>query len=204
MDLVSVFLMGVVAVGLVIGAEPAEAASKKLPAGTYAVFETTAGKIVCRLFDKETPNTVANFIGLAEGTKEWTDPKTGEKAKRPFYDGLIFHRVIPDFMIQGGDPKGDGTGGPGYRFADEFSPQLKHDKPGRLSMANAGPNTNGSQFFITEKATPWLDGRHSIFGEVVQGMDVVTKIVKVPRTQDGRDRPVTDVVMKKVTILRQP
>lgn len=204
MDLVSVLLMGVMAVGLVIGAEPAEAASKKLPVGTYAVFETTAGKIVCRLFEKEAPNTVANFIGLAEGTKEWTDPKTGEKAKRPFYDGLIFHRVIPDFMIQGGDPKGDGTGGPGYRFADEFSPQLKHDKPGRLSMANAGPNTNGSQFFITEKATPWLDGRHSIFGEVVQGMDVVTKIVKVPRTQDGRDRPVTDVVMKKVTILRQP
>lgn len=204
MDLVSVLLMGVMAVGLVIGAEPAEAASKKLPAGTYAVFETTAGKIVCRLFEKEAPNTVANFIGLAEGTKEWTDPKTGEKAKRPFYDGLIFHRVIPDFMIQGGDPKGDGTGGPGYRFADEFSPQLKHDKPGRLSMANAGPNTNGSQFFITEKATPWLDGRHSIFGEVVQGMDVVTQIVKVPRTQDGRDRPVTDVVMKKVTILRQP
>lgn len=203
MDWLSVVVMGVMAVGLVMGDESADAAKKKLPAGTYAVFDTSLGKIVCRLFEKEAPNTVANFVGLAEGTKEWTDPKTGQKVKRPLYDGLVFHRVIPDFMIQGGDPLGNGTGGPGYKFADEFSPALKHEKPGRLSMANAGPNTNGSQFFITEKATPWLDGRHTIFGEVVEGMDVVSKIVKVPKSQDGRDRPLTDVVMKKVTILRQ-
>ncbi len=204
MEFLSLFVMGALVVGIVIGSEPAEAASKKLPHGTYAVFETTQGKIVCLLFEKEAPNTVANFIGLAEGAKEWTDPKTGEKVKRPLYNGLIFHRVIPEFMIQGGDPRGDGTGGPGYRFADEFSPALRHDKPGRLSMANAGPNTNGSQFFITEKPTPWLDGKHTIFGEVVNGLPVVGKIAHAPRSQDGRDRPLTDVVIKKVTILRQP
>ena len=204
MEFLSLFVMGALAVGMVVGAEPAEAAPKKLPRGTYAVFETTQGKIVCRLFEKEAPNTVANFIGLAEGAKEWTDPKTGEKVKRPLYDGLIFHRVIPEFMIQGGDPRGDGTGGPGYRFADEFSPALRHDKPGRLSMANSGPNTNGSQFFITEKPTPWLDGKHTIFGEVVDGLPVVGKIAHTPQTKDGRDRPLTDVVIKKVTILRQP
>ncbi len=203
MELLSWMLIGMVAVGMAFGEEAEAAGKKKLPAGTYAVFETTQGKIVCRLFEKEAPQTVANFIGLAEGTKEWTDPKTGQKVKRPLYDGLIFHRVIPDFMIQGGDPNGDGTGGPGYRFADEFSPQLKHDKPGRLSMANSGPNTNGSQFFITEKPTPWLDGRHTIFGEVVEGLDLVGKMTRLPRTQDGRDRPMSDVVMKKVTILRQ-
>jgi peptidyl-prolyl cis-trans isomerase A (cyclophilin A) len=205
MDVFSWLVLGAMAVGLVIGGGgEAEAKAKKLPAGTYAVFETTQGKIVCRLFEKEAPNTVANFIGLAEGTKEWTDPKTGQKVKRRFYDGLIFHRVIPEFMIQGGDPKGDGTGGPGFQFADEFSPALRHDKPGRLSMANSGPNTNGSQFFLTEKPTPWLDGRHTIFGEVVEGLDIVGKIARVPKTQDGRDRPLTDVVIKKVTILRQP
>jgi peptidyl-prolyl cis-trans isomerase A (cyclophilin A) len=205
MDVFSWLVLGAMAVGLVIGGgDEAEAKTKKLPAGTYAVFETTQGKIVCRLFEKEAPNTVANFIGLTEGTKEWTDPKTGQKVKRRFYDGLIFHRVIPEFMIQGGDPKGDGTGGPGFQFADEFSPALRHDKPGRLSMANSGPNTNGSQFFFTEKPTPWLDGRHTIFGEVVEGLDFVGKIARVPKTQDGRDRPLTDVVIKKVTILRQP
>jgi len=202
MELFSGVLIGFMVVGMVVAGEPEALAGQKLPTGTYAVFETTQGRIVCRLFEKEAPQTVANFIGLAEGTKEWTDPSTGQKVKRPLYDGLLFHRVIPDFMIQGGDPRGDGTGGPGYRFADEFSPTLKHDKPGRLSMANAGPNTNGSQFFITEKPTPWLDGRHTIFGEVVEGMDVVNKIARVPR--GANDRPSTDVVMKKVTILRQP
>lgn len=202
MDVVSWAMIGVGVLGMVVAGQPDEAEAKKLKPGTYAVIETTLGKIVCRLFEKEAPQTVANFIGLAEGTKEWTDPKTGQKVKSPMYNGLIFHRVIPDFMIQGGDPRGDGTGGPGYQFGDEFSPTLKHDKPGRLSMANAGPGTNGSQFFITEKETPWLDGRHTIFGEVVEGMAVVTKIAKTPK--DGRDRPVTPVVMKQVTILRQP
>lgn len=197
-------VIGTTVAGMVLVGQTGEAEAKKLKPGTYVVFETTMGKIVCRLFEKEAPQTVTNFVGLTEGTKEWRDPKTGETVKRPFYDGLTFHRVIPDFMIQGGDPRGDGTGGPGYQFADEFSPGLKHDRPGRLSMANAGPGTNGSQFFITVKATPWLDGRHTIFGEVVAGQEVVSKIVTVPRSQDGRDRPLTPVVMKKVTILRQP
>lgn len=167
-----------------------------------AVFETTMGTFKVKLFNEQAPKTVENFVGLAEGTKEWTDPKTGQKVKRPFYDGLKFHRVIDNFMIQGGDPLGNGTGGPGYKFADEFGPGLKHDKPGMLSMANAGPNTNGSQFFITVAATPWLDGRHAIFGEVVkddkESMEVVNKIGKV-KTLPG-DRPVEDVVIKKLTI----
>jgi peptidyl-prolyl cis-trans isomerase A (cyclophilin A) len=202
MDIVSGIIIGIGVIGMVLAGQPGDAEAKKLRPGTYAVFETTLGKIVCRLFEKEAPQTVANFIGLAEGTREWTDPSTGQKVKRPFFDGLTFHRVIPDFMIQGGDPRGDGTGGPGFQFGDEFSPSLKHDRPGRLSMANAGPGTNGSQFFITEKETPWLDGRHTIFGEVVEGQNVVAKIARTPK--DGRDRPLTPVVMKKVTILRQP
>src|SRR5215472_3504360 len=156
-------------------------------AGKYAVFETTMGNIVIRLLDKEAPNTVANFVGLAEGTKDFINERTGAKEKRPFYDGLIFHRVIPDFMIQGGCPQGTGTGGPGYKFAVEFYPSLKHSKAGMLSMANAGPGTNGSQFFITVAATPWLDNRHSIFGEVVEGQDVANEISNVPR--DSSDRP---------------
>lgn len=176
------------------------AEEKKLPPGVYAVMETSQGTITLQLFEKEAPKTVANFIGLAEGTKEWTDPKTKQKVKRPLYDGLIFHRVIPNFMIQGGDPLGNGTGGPGYRFEDEFSPNLKFDQPGRLAMANAGPNTNGSQFFITEAPTDWLNNRHTIFGQVTEGMDVVKKIVAAPR--DERDRPKTDVVIKKVQIIR--
>lgn len=204
MDEFSWAVAGTMVSAMILAGHTGEAEAKKLQPGTYAVFETTLGKIVCRLFEKEAPQTVANFIGLTEGTKEWTDPKTGEKTKKPLYDGLIFHRVIPDFMIQGGDPRGDGTGGPGYQFGDEFSPNLKHDRPGRLSMANAGPGTNGSQFFITEKATPWLDGRHTIFGEVVEGQEVVSKIARVARSQDGRDRPLTPVVMKKVSILKQP
>jgi peptidyl-prolyl cis-trans isomerase A (cyclophilin A) len=170
------------------------------PPGTYAIFETTEGTFVCRLFDAEAPKTVANFAGLAEGTKEFTDPKSGQKAKRRFYDGLAFHRVIPKFMIQGGCPLGNGTGDPGYRFADEFHATLKHDKPGRLSMANAGPGTNGSQFFITVAATPWLDNKHTIFGEVVEGQDVADKISQVPR--DSNDRPRTPVVIQQLRIER--
>ena len=170
-----------------------------LKAGTYATFETSMGSIVCRLFEKETPITVANFIGLAEGTKEWTDPKTSSKVKKPFYDGLIFHRVIPSFMIQGGCPLGTGTGDAGYKFQDEFSKDLKFDKPGKLAMANAGPGTNGSQFFITVAATDWLTNHHTIFGEVVKGYDVVEKISKVAR--DRSDRPNSPVVTNTVKIV---
>jgi peptidyl-prolyl cis-trans isomerase A (cyclophilin A) len=163
-------------------------------AGTYAIFETSLGNIVCKLFEKEAPITVDNFIGLAEGNKEFVNPLTGKKEKRNYYDGLIFHRVIPQFMIQGGCPRGDGRGGPGYNFADEFHPSLKHSKAGKLSMANAGPGTNGSQFFITVAPTPHLDNRHTIFGEVVEGQDVADKISTTPR--DGSDRPRTPVTMK--------
>jgi peptidyl-prolyl cis-trans isomerase A (cyclophilin A) len=168
--------------------------------GLYAHFSTSMGDFLVRLFEQEAPNTVANFVGLAEGSKEFTDPKSGAKTKRPFFDGLIFHRVIPDFMIQGGDPLGTGTGGPGYRFADEFHPSLNHAQPGMLSMANAGPGTNGSQFFVTVAPTPWLDRKHSVFGQVIEGYDVVEKISLTPR--DGRDRPKTPVVMNSVRIER--
>ncbi len=171
-----------------------------LEPGPSARFDTTQGEFLVRLFDKEAPNTVANFVGLAEGTKEWTHPGTRQKQATPFYDGLIFHRVIDGFMIQGGCPLGKGIGGPGYQFGDEFHPSLKHRAAGILSMANAGPNTNGSQFFVTLVPTPHLDNRHSVFGEVVEGLDVVKKIGRV-RT-GPMDRPVTDVVMKKVTIER--
>src|SRR5689334_16610105 len=171
-------------------------------AGTYAIFETSQGNIVVRLYEKEAPKTVANFVGLAEGTKEFTDEKTGKKEKRPFYDGLVFHRVIPDFMIQGGCPQGSGMGGPGYKFADEFHSSLKHSKAGKLSMANSGPNTNGSQFFITVAPTPWLDNRHSIFGEIVEGQDVANKISLVPR--DRGDRPNSPVSIQHVKIERVP
>jgi len=165
----------------------------------HAHFTTSQGNFTIRLFDEEVPETVANFVGLAEGTKEFTDPKTGQKTTRPFYDGLIFHRVIENFMIQGGDPLGTGTGGPGYKFADEFSPKLRHKNPGMLSMANAGPHSNGSQFFVTLAPTPWLDNKHSIFGEVVEGMDVVNKIGSTPTRND---RPVTPVTIESVTIKR--
>src|SRR5437868_15474953 len=161
---------------------------------------TSAGNFTARLFDAETPNTVANFIGLADGSKEWTDPRTGRKVTEPYYNGTIFHRVIEGFMIQGGDPLGQGTGGPGYTFADEFHPAARHSKAGILSMANAGPNTNGSQFFITLGPTPHLDNRHSVFGEVVEGMDVIKKIGSVPT--GAQDRPKTPVVINKVTIER--
>jgi len=166
-----------------------------------AHFTTSEGRFTIRLFEDEAPNTVANFVGLAEGTREFTDPRTRQKAKRPFYDGLIFHRVIDGFMIQGGDPLGTGTGGPGFQFADEFAPSLRHRGPGILSMANSGPNTNGSQFFITLAATPWLDNRHTVFGEVVDGLEVVQKIGKAPTKQPG-DRPVSPITIESVTIER--
>ena len=169
--------------------------------GLYARFATTEGTFTVRLFEKETPKTVANFVALAQGTKEWTDPSTRAKSAKPFYDGLIFHRVIKDFMIQGGCPMGNGMGGPGYKFADEFSPNLKHTKPGVLSMANSGPNTNGSQFFITLAPTPWLDNKHSVFGEVTEGMDVVKKIGSTPVSKPG-DRPVKPIVVQSITISR--
>lgn len=169
--------------------------------GTYAVFDTSEGQIVCRLFDKDAPKTVSNFVELAEGKREWTHPVNRKKSKDRLYDGTIFHRVIPDFMIQGGDPAGNGMGGPGYQFEDETkgSPH-KFDRPGKLAMANAGPNTNGSQFFITVAATPWLDNKHSVFGEIVEGYDVVEKISKVPR--GAQDRPKKDVQIRSLKIER--
>jgi len=176
----------------------ADAPEKKGP--LYATLKTSMGDIVVQLFEDKAPKTVANFVGLASGTKEWTDPKTGEKVKKPLYNGTIFHRVIPGFMIQGGDPLGSGMGGPGYRFEDEFHPDLRHTKGGILSMANAGPNTNGSQFFITLAPTLHLDGKHSVFGEVVKGQEVLLAIGNSPR--DGRDRPIKDVVLKEVVISR--
>ena len=168
---------------------------------TYAHFETTLGNFTVELFEAKTPKTVANFVGLAEGSKEWIHPKTREKSKKPYYDGIIFHRIIQGFMIQGGDPLGEGYGGPGYQFEDEFHPELRHDRAGILSMANAGPNTNGSQFFITLAPTPHLDRRHSVFGEVVEGMEVVKAIGKVPVGR--QDRPVQNVVITSVTIERE-
>ena len=165
----------------------------------FAHFTTSEGDFTVKLFEAETPNTVANFTGLAEGTKEWTDPRSGKKVKAPYYDGTVFHRIIADFMIQGGDPLGQGTGGPGYNFGDEFSPKLRHDKPGILSMANRGPNTNGGQFFITLVPTPWLDNKHSVFGEVVTGMDVIEKIGAAPTSKPG-DRPLKPISIKSVAI----
>jgi peptidyl-prolyl cis-trans isomerase A (cyclophilin A) len=168
---------------------------------TFAHFHTTLGDFTIELLDAQAPKTAANFAGLAEGTREWKHPKTGESHKKPFYDGLVFHRVIEGFMIQGGDPLGQGFGGPGYQFPDEFHPDLRHDRAGILSMANAGPNSNGSQFFITLAPTPHLDRKHSVFGRVVDGLDVVEKIGRVQT--DRNDRPVTPVVMNKVTIERK-
>jgi peptidyl-prolyl cis-trans isomerase A (cyclophilin A) len=165
--------------------------------GLYAQMETSKGTMTIELFEEEAPLTVANFVGLAEGTKE-------NKAKplgTPYYDGIIFHRVIKDFMIQGGDPDGKGTGGPGYDFEDEFFSDKKHDKKGILSMANAGPGTNGSQFFITEVPTPWLDGRHTVFGQVIDGLDVIDAIVNVEK--GAQDRPKEDIVMNKVSIIKK-
>jgi peptidyl-prolyl cis-trans isomerase A (cyclophilin A) len=169
--------------------------------GTYAIFSTSEGIIVCRLFEKDAPKTVANFVELAEGKREWTHPVSRKKSTDRLYDGTIFHRVIPNFMIQGGDPAGSGYGGPGYQFEDETrnSPH-KFDKPGKLAMANSGPNTNGSQFFITVAPTTWLTGKHTIFGEVVEGYEVAEKIVNVPRNK--QDKPNKDVVVRSVEIER--
>jgi peptidyl-prolyl cis-trans isomerase A (cyclophilin A) len=172
-----------------------------LAPGTYAVFNTTEGKITVRLFESDAPITVTNFIELAEGAKEWTHPTTRAKSKDKLFDGTVFHRVIPDFMIQGGDPTGTGMGGPGYRFQDETkgSPH-RFDKPGKLAMANSGPGTNGCQFFITVAPTPHLTGNHTIFGEVVEGQDIATKISKVQT--GGQDKPVKPVVLESVVIER--
>ena len=170
----------------------------------YAHFDTSEGKVVVKLFPKDAPKTVENFVGLATGEKAWTHPGTQEKkAGTPLYDGTIFHRCIGDFMVQGGDPLGRGTGGPGYQFEDEFQGGRKFDKPGILAMANAGPGTNGSQFFITVVPTPWLDRKHTIFGEVVSGMDVVKKVANdIPK--GAQDRPRTDVKIKSLTISESP
>ena len=165
----------------------------------YATLSTTEGDIRLKLFPDHAPKTVSNFVELAEGTREWTDPRSGSRTKAPLYDGTIFHRVISGFMIQGGDPLGTGTGTPGYEFADEFRPDLVLDKGGVLAMANRGPATNGSQFFITEKETPWLNGRHTVFGQC-DNVDLVKKMGRVPA--DGRNRPNDPITLKKVTIQR--
>jgi peptidyl-prolyl cis-trans isomerase A (cyclophilin A) len=177
-------------------------AAAHLPSGPTAVFDTSMGRITCGLFSKEAPNTVANFIGLATGTKDWTDPSSGKKMHhKPLYNGTTFHRVIPDFMIQGGDPLGTGMGGPGYKFADEVTPDLGFDVPGRLAMANAGPNTNGSQFFITVAPVTYLDGHYSIFGQCdAAGVLVAQSITQVPRNRNNK--PEEPVVLEKVTIVQ--
>jgi len=166
----------------------------------FATFKTSMGDITVELFWEKVPKTVRNFVELAEGKKPWTDPKTQKQVTTKLYDGTIFHRVIPNFMIQGGDPMGTGMGGPGYKFADEFVADLKHDAPGTLSMANSGPNTNGSQFFITEVPTPHLDGRHTVFGRTISGTELVGQITRVEKA--AQDRPKTDVVLKSVVIGR--
>jgi peptidyl-prolyl cis-trans isomerase A (cyclophilin A) len=177
-------------------AAPQAAPAKKPPT---AVFHTTAGDLTCELFPSNAPKTVKNFIGLAIGTKEWTDPRTGEKTTRPLFDGTIFHRVIPSFMIQGGDPLGQGTGGPGYQFEDEFDSSLTFDRPGRLAMANSGPNTNGSQFFITEVPTPHLNGRHTIFGQCDDAsVELVKKIARMPTSRG--DRPADPVKINHIQV----
>jgi peptidyl-prolyl cis-trans isomerase A (cyclophilin A) len=185
---------------------PAEGTSESKEAAAMAeqliaTLNTTMGPIVIRLFPDKAPKTVDNFVGLAEGTIEWKHPETGQRSRTPLYNGTIFHRVIDDFMIQGGDPLGQGFGGPGYEFEDEIHPQVRFDRPYLLAMANAGPGTNGSQFFVTVVPTPHLNGRHTIFGEVVQGSEVVDAIAKA---EIGRnDRPVKDIVLESVTIERR-
>ncbi len=172
-----------------------------MPDILFAVFKTNMGEITCELYPLETPKTVENFVELAKGSKDWTNPKNGEKIKKPLYDGTIFHRVIPDFMIQGGDPLGLGIGGPGYRFEDEIVDSLVFDKPGVLAMANSGPNTNGSQFFITVAPTTWLNGKHTIFGQVIKGQEIVKKISEVETGEN--DQPINPVVIEKIIIKRK-
>lgn len=180
-------------------AAPAASAAKYGP-GVYAHITTNHGTMVARLFEKEVPRTVENFIGLAEGKKQWRNPRSRTMVRRPYYNNLTFHRIIPGFMIQGGDPEGTGMGGPGFEFADEFNPKLRHSKAGILSMANRGPNTNGGQFFITLVPTPHLDNKHSVFGELVEGLDTLMAIGKVP-TGVG-NKPLKPVIMKSVRIER--
>ncbi|MBI3451190.1 MAG: peptidylprolyl isomerase [Acidobacteria bacterium] len=191
-----------VAAALAVTSAPAAAADApawKSQAGKYAVFDTTEGKIVCILYEKEAPKTVENFTGLATGTKEFKDAATGNQAKRPFYDGTKFHRIIPGFMMQGGDPLGTGTGGPGYNIPDEFVSTHKFDIPGRLAMANTGrPNSGGSQFFITQVPYPSLNGGYSVFGQVVEGQDVVNKVCATLGSPSGK--PTKDVILRKLTI----
>ena len=167
-----------------------------------AIIKTSKGDITIELFPKSAPKTVTNFIGLSKGTIDWTNPKTGQKISgKPLYEGTIFHRVIKDFMIQGGDPLGTGTGDPGYRFADEFDPSLNFSEPYMLAMANSGPNTNGSQFFITVVSTTWLNNKHTIFGKVASGMDIVTKIENTPVGEN--DKPATPVTIESISIERK-
>lgn len=182
-------------------APQATAAALMTPNGPTVVMDTSMGRITCQFFQRQAPNAVANFIGLATGAKEWTDPATKKKVRgKPLYDGTTFHRVIPGFMIQGGDPLGTGAGDPGYSFADEFNPDLNFDVPGRLAMANSGPDTNGSQFFITEQAYPSLDQHYTIFGQCdLPSVEVVRSIARVDR--DANDKPLTPVVLNKVTIV---
>ena len=165
-----------------------------------ATFETSMGNITVKLFEKEAPRTVANFVALATGQVEWTDPENGQKTTRPLYSGTQFHRVIPEFMIQGGCPMGRGTGGPGWQFGDEFAPGLRHDRPGVLSMANRGPSTNGSQFFLCEVPTPHLDGKHAVFGYVIEGVELIGKIARVPA--GAGNRPNTPVALNKIAVFR--
>jgi len=186
-----------VSVGVALAGQAKE---KKLMPGIYAHFETTEGNFTVKFFEKSAPKTVANFVGLAEGTIDTITGKPGKS--KPYYDGLTFHRIIDGFMIQGGDPTGTGSGGPGYRFADEIDPKQRFTKAGILAMANAGANTNGSQFFVTLAPTDWLNGKHTIFGEVVEGMDVIKKMGKIKT--GANNKPATPVVMKKVTIERVP
>ncbi|MEO7144396.1 MAG: peptidylprolyl isomerase [Bryobacteraceae bacterium] len=172
-------------------------AKPPLAPGYYATIHTSMGNITCLLYEKQSPLAVSNFVGLARGAKEWTDPRTGQKTRRPLYPGTTFHRVIPGFMIQGGDPIGNGMGAPGYQFKNEYSPDLKFDVPGRLAMANSGPDTNGSQFFITEAPYPSLNAGYTIFGQVVEGQELVGKIARVPR--NAQDKPLTPVRIISIT-----
>jgi len=182
---------------------PADVSAATAAPGVYAVLATSLGTVVCALEFEKTPVTVGNFVGLAEGRIQFLEPRTQEWVNRPYYDGLKFHRVVKDFVIQGGDPLGDGTGGPGYAFIDEFNRELRHDRPGVLSMANSGPGTNGSQFFITLAKLSYLDDRHTVFGHVVHGMDVLQRIASQPMTGNDNSTPVVEVVLRKVTVIRR-